>query len=172
RNLLSEVRAPGDTVTKISHDIRKLPSKLTDPEDHTTAYTRDDMGMVLTRVSPDSGTTRYTYDQVGNLQTRTTTSGKIRTYGHDALGRPTLISHEDPAQNLGFSYDAGTNGKGRLTGETGDGHTRALQYDPNGNLTSDTRTINGVAFTTQYAYDPAGTLIGMTWPDGRSLTFN
>jgi YD repeat-containing protein len=60
-------------------------------------------------------------------------------------------------------------GKGRLTKITDQSGTTEFVYDQLGRVTSDKRTIEGKVYTTSYAYDPAGRLVGMTYPDGRSL---
>jgi YD repeat-containing protein len=44
-------------------------------------------------------------------------------------------------------------------------------YTPHGRISSETRTVNGVAYTVAYSYDSAGRLSGMTYPSGRTLAY-
>ena len=45
----------------------------------------------------------------------------------------------------------------------------AYAYDQKGRTTSETRTINGIAYVLAYSYDSAGRLSGMTYPSGRTI---
>lgn len=48
----------------------------------------------------------------------------------------------------------------------------AYAYNPKGRVTSDTRTINGVAYTTGYRYDSSGRLDHLTYPSGRTVDYS
>jgi uncharacterized protein RhaS with RHS repeats len=64
--------------------------------------------------SPDTGTTKNTFDSAGNLKTVTDARNTLGTYSYDALNRLTQAEYAD--QTINYTYDTGTNGKGRLTG--------------------------------------------------------
>ena len=71
----------------------------------------------------------------------------------------------------GYQYDSGTNGKGRLTQLTEPNSTTQYAYDAKGRLTTETRTINAVAYAMGYTYDGSGRLSGMTYPSGRTVAY-
>ena len=117
-----------------------------------------------------------TYDAAGNVLTSTDAKGQVTSYAYDALNRVTQITFHDGSRHA-YSYDQGANGVGRLTGviETDPGSLVTSQlayaYDPKGRLTTETRTLNGVAYVTGYSYDASGRLAGMTYPGGRSIAY-
>jgi len=162
-NRLTTVTQPGNVVTGYTYDRHNNLSTVTDAEGHTTAYVYDDLGRLIATTSPDTGTTTYAYDAAGNLIAKTDASGNTISYTYDALNRLTGILFPDAAQDITYTYDEGTNGNGRLTSMT----------DPSGSYTlAEGKTINGVTYTTEYAYDPAGILTGITYPDGRTVTYH
>ncbi|MCG8619506.1 MAG: hypothetical protein MI802_25065, partial [Desulfobacterales bacterium] len=144
---------------------------VTDPEGLTTIYTWDDASRLTAEVSPDRGTIRYVYDTAGNLVSRTANDGTVIRYTWDAEGRRTGIQYDDASEDVLFFYDQGINGKGRLTGISHDGDAYAFSYDSMGNLVTAARTTAATTFTTTYAYDAAGLLSTMTYPDGRIVTY-
>src|SRR5207245_7443254 len=93
-------------------------TSVTDPRTLTTSYTYTGFGDLKTQVSPDTGTTTNTYDSVGNLAISTDMRGAVSTYTYDALNRVKTVAYKlgsTTDQTLTFTYDAGTNGTGRLT---------------------------------------------------------
>ena len=71
-----------------------------------------------------------------------------------------------------YTYDApAAFGIGRLTGITDPSGGTAFTYDERGNVVTDTRTINSVAFTTSYAYDLADNVTAVTYPSGRIVSY-
>jgi YD repeat-containing protein len=67
-----------------------------------------------------------------------------------------------------YSYDAGTNGKGRLTQvAVAGGSTMAYNgFDAVGNVQSSARTTAGQTYAFGYRYDLAGNLKCETYPSG------
>jgi len=148
---------------------------VTDPRALATTYTLDGLGRLTQQVSPDTGTTSKTFDAAGNVLTQTDARNVVASFTYDALDRLTSATYAPPggsgiaAVSLTYSYDAGSYGKGRLTGFTDPSGSTGYTYDQKGRLTVETRTIAGVAFTTQYSYNTAGQLTRLTYPSGRQL---
>ena len=65
----------------------------------------------------------------------------------------------------------GTYGKGRLTGMTDQSGSYTYTYDADGNLVTEERAVEGMIYTTSYAYDATGILTGITYPNGRAVTY-
>ncbi|HPA15653.1 MAG TPA: DUF6531 domain-containing protein, partial [Desulfobacterales bacterium] len=162
---------PGAVTTTYVYDGQGNLVLVVDPESHGTQYVVDDLGRTVETISPDSGTTVYTYDAAGNLVSKTDANGIATTYTYDDEYRLTGIHYPDSAQDVTYTYDQGTNGKGRLTGMSDPSGDTVYAYDGKGDLITETRTIGGVVFTTSYTYDAAGTPTGMTYPDGRMVTY-
>ncbi len=87
---------------------------------------------------------------------------------------PDALAHSDgqrAAYNLGwrtraiaYEYRDSWGGSTALT------HTLAQSYDARGRVKAATRTVDGVTYTTQYAYDPADRIIRLTYPDNEQVT--
>ncbi|MBI9089153.1 MAG: RHS repeat protein [Desulfobacterium sp.] len=168
-NRLISVTRPGEVITSYAYDGNGNLVSVTDGENRETTYSFDDAGQVMTIVSPDTGTTDHGYDEAGRLTFKTTNSGKTTFYLYDGLGRITKTQTE--SETTTFTYDGGTNGMGRLTNETGPGYSYDHAYDAMGNPMAVTQTVNGVSRLIGYAHDANGNLTAMTYPDGRTLTF-
>jgi YD repeat-containing protein len=97
-----------------------------DPRSKTTTYTYNNIGDMTRLASPDTGTTTMTFDSGGNLATQTDARNKTGTYSYDALNRVTSIAYPD--RTTSFTYDAGTNGAGRLTGAADATHSLSWSY--------------------------------------------
>ena len=93
----------------------------------------------MTQTSPDTALTTNTYDSGGNLKTSTDARSAITTYNYDVLNRVTGAAFKIGAstdQTITYTYDAGTNGKGHLTGASDGNHTIAWNYDSQGRVTA------------------------------------
>lgn len=170
-NRVISVTQPGQVLTSYTYDPQGNLATVTDPNGNTTLYTYDDLGRLVETLSPDTGVTRYAYNAAGKLESKTVNSGLTTGYTYDALGRLTGINYADPSENVTLTYDQGTNGMGRLTGKTGPGYSDTYTYTIAGQIASVVQTIDSHSFTTTYTYDETGILTGMTYPDGRTVTY-
>ena len=176
-NRLEQVIAPGTTTTTYGFNALDQLVSVTDPRSNATTYTIDALDNLKTQVSPDTGTTVDTYDAAGNLLTSTDAKSQITTYTYDALNRVTRITYHDTSK-VDYTYDQGTYGKGHLTQITETNAaavvTHQIQdvYDIHGRLASETRTMSGVNYVTQYGYDASGRMNTITYPSGRLVTYS
>ncbi|MBW1901200.1 MAG: hypothetical protein JRJ20_06140, partial [Deltaproteobacteria bacterium] len=169
---LISVSRPGNIITGYAYDSHDNLVKVTDAETNATEYAYDDLGRVMTVNSPDTGMTFHQYDPAGNLVSKTDAGGATVTYTYDALNRLTAILYPDSSQDITYTYDEGENGKGRLTTMADPSGLCAYAYDSLGNMVTETKTVEGRIYTTRYAYDLAGILTGITYPDGRTVTYD
>jgi RHS repeat-associated protein len=111
----------------------------------------DDVRLALVPATP-TGTMFYCYD---NLNRKTAMSATSNT-----CASPLAT----------WSYDAGTNGKGQLTGESfssnGVSGSYAYGYDGNGNQTNWSMTIGGTTYPFTTTYNDAKQPTKLTYPDG------
>ncbi|WP_251358755.1 RHS repeat-associated core domain-containing protein [Kangiella sp. TOML190] len=172
---LIKVVDPALGETEFDYDSQNRLTSVTDATNKTTSYAYNAFGEVTSQTSPDSGTSSFTYDSAGNLSTVTDARNITATYSYDALNRVTSISYPNASENVSFVYDATANnnkGIGRLTSINDESGSTSYQYDAKGQLSQETRVINGVSFVTAYGYDAAGLLTQVAYPSGRIVDYN
>lgn len=154
------------------------------PRDRTFTY--DDLGRLQTAVTPETGTNggagtvSYTYDNNGNVKTVTSGRGTI-TYNYDARNRVT--SKTGGSINYAYVYDIAAPGGGftsqnpigRLVEESNNVNAgELLSYDPMGRVAYEANCVPSNCSQTgnavYAAYDYAGDLASLTYPDGRVVT--
>ncbi len=178
-NRLIRITDPGTGQTQQTPDALDRITGVTDPKGVATTYAYNGLGDLVSEVSADRGTTTYTYDSAGNLATRTDARGVKHTWTWDALNRPTMRTHTTVTgvpgtTQLTWSYDAGTNAKGRLTGMTDETGNTSFSHDQHGRLLSKTQTSTldalSLTHTLGQAYAPSGRLTQQTYPGGAVIT--
>ena len=160
----------GETV--MGFDARDNLVQVTDPLGNATHYSYDGLNNPLSLSSPDSGTVLNEFDAAGNRITTIDARGIRVEYSYDELNRRTGISYPDSSLDVTFSYDAGSNGKGRLSGMTDAAGTVNYRYDSRGNLLSETRDIGFDQYITRYSYNASGRLVQIEYPSGRVVTYS
>ncbi len=144
-----------NTTTLYTYDSNDNLKTVTDAEDKVTTYTYDDFGRKTSRMAPDTGLTTYQYDLAGNLLSSTDSNGITTTYQYDELGRLTDIMFPDSTQNIAYRFDE--NGFiGQLTTMVDSTGSTIYQYDLYSRLYQETRTQDGLSFTTEYHYGSNG----------------
>jgi RHS repeat-associated protein len=149
---------------------------VTDPRSLSTSYTKNAFGDVLTLISPDTGSTTNTYDNAGNLKTRTDTVGRLATYTYDATNRLKSITYKPSAtgtadETITLTYDAGTNGKGHLTGMTDLSGSTTWSYDGLGRVTRKQQRVGNQIYDLQMQYDAGGRLSRLIYPSTRYVDY-
>jgi RHS repeat-associated protein len=157
--------------TQFEYDAQDNLTRVTDPKGLRTDYAYTGFGDLTKLTSPDTGATTYTYDSAGNRASQTDARGKVQAYTYDVLGRLTKITN--PTRT--YSYDNSNTSvcstserfpKGRLTKLVDQSGNTLYCYDRFGQLTRKVQTTNSIVFTTRYAYDGAGRMQALTYPDG------
>ena len=167
-NRLQQVTDPLSGITQYGYNALDQLISVTDPSSKVTSYSYNTLGDLTQQVSPDTGTTTNTYDSGGNLATSTDARSKTATYAYDALNRVTSVTYPD--QTIAYTYDSGTNQKGRLTQLTDASGSTSWSYDTQGRVLSRQQSM-GISKTLGYAYDSAGRLQTLTLPSGNTITY-
>lgn len=167
-NRLTQVTDPLSGETEYGYNALDQLISVTDPRGKVTSYTYNALGDLTQQVSPDTGTITNTYDSGGNLHTSTDARSKTGTYAYDAANRVTSVTYPD--QTISYSYDSGTNQKGRLTQVTDASGSTSWSYDTHGRVLSRQQSM-GVTKTAGYAYDSSGRLQTLTLPSGNAITY-
>jgi len=171
---LVRITDPAGGQTVMGYNGQDRVTQVTDARSLVTGYTIDGLGNLTQLASPDTGTTTQAFDAAGNRTSRTDARGQAATTQYDALNRPTQVTYGDGRQET-YTWDQGTNGLGRLSliQESEGGNVTATigyGYDAWGRIVSETRTLAGQTYVTNYRY-AAGRLTGITYPSGRSLDY-
>ena len=144
----------------------------------TFAY--DSLGKMTGESTPEAGTKSYIYDPNGNLKSSTNALGMI-TYQYDVLNRLTSKAASNGSFSYGYTYDVATNGGfassnpiGHLVEESnGVNASSQFSYDPMGRVSYQANCIPSNCTQTgnavYAAYDLAGDLTSLTYPDGRTV---
>jgi RHS repeat-associated protein len=167
-NRTKQITDPSSGITQFAYDANDKVTSAIDPRSLSTIYTNNGFGDVTQLVSPDTGTTINTFDSGGNLQTTTDARGAVGTYSYDALNRVTRIVYTD--QTINFTYDTGTNGKGRLIGASDANHSMGWAYDALGRVTGKSQTLGTVTKSVGYGYTN-GDVTSLVTPSGQTITY-
>jgi RHS repeat-associated protein len=167
-NRLDQITDPASGITHLAYDANDQLTSVIDPRSLSTIYNRNGFGDLTKLVSPDTGTTVNTFDSGGNLNTATDARSALATYSYDALNRLTQVAFSD--QTILYTYDAGTNGKGRLTGASDANHTLFWTYDTLGRVTGKGQTVASVTKSVGYAYTN-GDLVTLSTPSGQTISY-
>ena len=165
-------------VSTTVYDAQGNVTRVTDFKGLVTTYNFDGLGNRLELNSPDTGITQYTsHDGNGNVLSMIDAQSQITTYTYDALNRIDFITYHD-GSTADYLYDTGVNAKGRLssvnyTDSTGTktGITN-WNYDSYGRVGSKTETVNSIALTTTYNFNPTtGQLDNVITSGGHTLSY-
>jgi RHS repeat-associated protein len=149
----------------------------------------DALGRKVTMTDPDKGTWTYTWNGLGELVTQTDAKGQRTCMAYDLLGR--LVTRVDgymgtisggPGQasqstngcaNPGAGSESSTwtfdtasvKGIGQLAAVSGPGgYAESYTYNNRGLLSKHERTVGGVTYAIDHAYDTLSRLEVMTYP--------
>jgi RHS repeat-associated protein len=172
-NRIKQVTDPATGNTLFGYDANDNLTSVTDPINKVTNYTYTGFGDLKTQASPATGLTTNTYDTGGNLATSTDARNVVSSYSYDALNRVSSVAYTLGAgtdQTIAYSYDAGTNGKGRLTSASDANHSMDWTYDALGRVTSKSQSVGGILRTVGYGYGN-GQLATLTTPSGQTVSY-
>ena len=132
----------------------------------TTSYQYDQFNQLVTTTFPDGTHESKGYDSVGNLITRITANDSTISYTYDSLGRLTKVTYPGSGGTVTYTYDADGNRLSMVSPSAKDYYA----YDAMGRLTNQTEYVGGSKYQTLYAYDNAGNVVQITYPDGYVLS--
>lgn len=166
---------------KLGYDLQDQLTSVTDPRQLVTQYQPNGLGDMKALISPDTGTTSNTgFDAAGNLKASTDARGVLASYTYDKLNRPKQVVYSkagSPSRTLNWTYDqTGASfgyGVGRLTTAATPDASTAFRYDALGRVTTTVQTgAVGNALTVGFDYDAAGHVTQLTYPSGRTVSFD
>lgn len=160
--------------TVYTYDGNGNLTKITDAIGNVRNFTYDGLNRILkaedlhTVGDTAFGSSTYAYDVASNRTQWVNPRSQTVNYTYDALNR---LSTEDYTGQAGtektYTYDSCTNGIGRLCLVNTSSASTTYTYSKTGMPVSESRAINGPAsaYLTMYAYDTAGNITQITYPD-------
>ncbi|MCA9543386.1 MAG: VCBS repeat-containing protein [Myxococcales bacterium] len=171
-------------VYRMHYDATGSLTAFVDPMGNTKTQITDLAGRVLSTTDGDRGTVTYAYNNRGQQVRREDGAGRVTETAYDGMGR--RVASWDPtdraASEVRFVYDDPRH-CGAACDFTGGRLIRAeypqfdgvgsdeSRYDARGQIAGQTRTVQGVAFTTTLEYDNAGGATAVTLPDGTRFAY-
>ncbi len=133
----------------------------------------DGHGRLQSRTTPEQGTTTYSYNRDDTVNEVTDARGAKATYGYNYRHLVTGITYTVPGgvaatPNVSFGYDEAGN---RTSMNDGLGSATYV-YNTLSQMTSETRTFNGVGYNLSYSYNLGGQLTNITNPWGAQVGYN
>ena len=118
------------------------------------------------------GTWQFAYDAAGNLSTTTDPKSQVIVRSYDALHREVSENYLGQAgTEITYTYDSCTEGVGFMCSASSTDALTEYTYTFTGAVASETRTIDGTAYTTEYEYDRQGNQTLVTYPDDSEVRF-
>jgi RHS repeat-associated protein len=154
------------STTNYTYNVRDQLTNI-NQEGLQRSFTYDGYGRTATRITPEQGTTTYTHYNNDLLQTVTDARGAITTFLYNARHLVTNMNYTVSGSvaatpNVTYGYDS----VGNRTSMTDGLGSISYAYNTDSQLTSETRTFNGLAgsYTLSYTYGLGGQLKSITNP--------
>lgn len=179
RDLWGEVIAvtdPLSTLTRSTYDAQGHATSVTVTTlgglSQGRTFTYNGLGLLVSRLDPETSTQTFSdFDAHGNPTTITENTTRTRHLAYDGLGRLRRMTSGADAQTFDYSGLARTTS----TTTTSSGQTTSITYgytDGCGRINTETVTPPaGPGWTQSYAYDAAGRLVSMVYPDGGTVSY-
>jgi RHS repeat-associated protein len=154
----------GYNATTYTYDLAGELLSVADPLGQTTRHTYDDAGRLVQTTYPDGTSEGYVYDNLGNLIAKTDRGGRTVRYAYEVLNRLASATYPGGSQ-VTYTYDNDGNVKTVSNGTA----SLYFGYDNLNRMTSRSLLVSGDSanYTVSYAYDSAGNLLNLTYPDGQ-----
>jgi RHS repeat-associated protein len=168
-NRISTITDARSGITRYTYDAGGHIATVTDTRNLVTRYFYDGFDQLRRLESPESGTDTFSFDSVGRATGASLADGTVSTVGADGMGRITSLQVGSATRS--FSYDGCTQGVGRLCGFTDASGSTSYSYTPRGQIAQQINTIAGASYTSTFSYDGRDQLTGITFPDGKSASY-
>jgi RHS repeat-associated protein len=160
----TKVERPDGAVEETGYDEAGQVISQTDGNGDETTYVRNALEEPVETVDPLERTTTRTFDPAGNLETLTDPEGRTTTYDYDEAGRLGEVAYSaEPGLDVTYGYDEDGNLVSMVDG-TGES---SYEYDQLDRLV---HNENGHGESTAWEYDLADEPIGLTYPNGKSIS--
>ncbi len=168
---------PRGVTNTITYDSLSRRTSVDNPDQNSCLASPGSSGC-----APGAKALELAYDPLtGDLATSIDAAGRVTRFHYDALGRmtgKTLPAGGTGSGSVLYGYDdpAAAHGAGRPTSVEGrdEKGTRLYRssyaYDAYGNRSETRLELDGTTYASAQVYDPLARVIGLTYPDGFTLT--
>jgi RHS repeat-associated protein len=154
----------------------------------TRAFSYDALGRALYERMPEQSATindgtgtywtiKYTYTDSSAVATKTDARGVIATYSYDTMNRPLSITYNTTnapgvatTPSIGYVYD--NNNSSPTNGVLLAAGIESYSYDGYKRLSSISRTLDSINYSTTYQYGTGDLRSKITYPSGRVVNIN
>ena len=143
--------------------------QITDHASNVTTIAYDSLGRKTRMTDPDLGTWRYQFDKVGNLTSQTDARSVTTAIQYDPLNRKLVVDYPN-SPDTQYLYDQSV--KGTLSQVNDAAGSVSYSYDQRLRKTAETRSIDGMSWTTRWSYDSQDRIKSQTYPDGETVSFS
>jgi RHS repeat-associated protein len=167
--------SPVASETRYRYDVLGRLTGVTDALGNSIAITWDSLGNRTSVCDPDMGCWAYAYFPNGMLNRQSDAKGQTITLTYDSVGRNDTRQERDASgrlvQTVTYRYDRDAQGSshgagdGRLVALTDASGSTEFWYDSMGRVTTSRKVVTGVAVSVARAYDIAGRLNSIQYPD-------
>jgi RHS repeat-associated protein len=166
----------GDAATSYAYNAAGDLLRVENALRHAVTMSYDTLGRKLAMDDPDMGQWAYAYDPAGRLVAQSDAKGQTIGFSHDALGRVVAKTYSTADPPVAYVYDGPVeNGIGRLYRvANAAAETTCRGYDAAGRAVEVVRSIRGAPrsyYSTTYAYDIAGRLASVRYPDDYQVSY-
>jgi RHS repeat-associated protein len=161
---LTKVERPNGDVEETGYDGAGQVVSQTNGDKDKTTYVRNILEQPVKTIDPLERKTTRTFDAAGNLVAKADPDGRTTIYGYDKADRLKEISYSaEPGQDVALGYDE----DGDLTSMKDATGESTLEYDQLGRLI---RSKDGNGESVAWTYNIAGEPVGLTYPNGKSIS--
>lgn len=163
-NERTKLERPNGAVEETGYDGAGMVTSQTDGNKEKTIYVRNVLEQPIEVIDPLERKTTQTFDAAGNLKTKKDPDGRTTTYSYDNANRLKEIGYSDGVTpKATFGYDK----NGNLTSMVDGTGESAYEYDQLDRLT---HGKDGNGDTVSWEYDLGNEPIGLTYPNGKSIS--
>ncbi|MBS1860996.1 MAG: RHS repeat protein, partial [Actinobacteria bacterium] len=163
-NERTKVERPNGAVEETGYDGAGQITSEVDGDKQKTTYVRNVLEQPIEIIDPLERKTTQTFDAAGNLKTKTDPDGRTTTFAYDKADRLKEIAYSAEAgQDVTFGY----NEDGQPTSMVDGTGESTWEYDQLGRLV---HTKDGHGEAVAWAYNLADEPVGLTYPNGKSIS--
>lgn len=159
----------GPVQTTYAYTATGETSRVTPPSGHAITLAYDRRGRKISMNDPDMGQWQYRHNALGELVWQRDAKGQAVTMEYDLLGRMLRRTEAEGVTN--WIYDtAPGKGVGKIAAiEHYEGYREAYAYTAFGEIDTQLRVIDNLAYFTQTTYDTFGRVEGVVYPVARDI---
>lgn len=163
-NERTKVERPNGAIEETGYDGAGQVTSQTDGNKQKTTYVRNVLEQPVEVIDPLERKTTETFDAAGNLKTKVDPDGRTTTYSCDNANRLKEIGYSDKiTPNVSFGYDKNRN----LTSMSDGTGESTYEYDQLDRLV---HSKDGNGDTVSWEYNLADEPVGLTYPNGKSIS--